>query len=146
MLRDTHVDISACGFRKGYSTQYASYKASPKTAKVSWWNCWNIVNGLIKSLWLCQPWFNNCKARGIWSWQKQFKTHTKLSFLKAKVGSSFSELLEIMLAVPLGSILGPVLFNVFINDLLLFIKEIYLWLCGQYNSVCLWKRFRCHLY
>ena len=40
-----------------------------------------------------------------------------------KVGSSFSEWLEIILAVPQGSILGPILFSVFTNDLLLFIKE-----------------------
>ena len=33
---------------------------------VSWYvlrNCWNIVNGIIKSLWLCQAWFDNCKDR-----------------------------------------------------------------------------------
>ena len=42
---------------------------------------------------------------------------------RVKVGSSLSEWLEIILGVPLGSILGPILFNVFLNDLLLFIKE-----------------------
>ena len=42
---------------------------------------------------------------------------------RVKVGSSFSEWLEIILEIPQGSILGPIHFNFFINDLLLFIKE-----------------------
>ena len=35
---------------------------------------------------------------------------------RVKVGSSFSEWLEIILGILQGSILGPILFNVFIND------------------------------
>ena len=42
---------------------------------------------------------------------------------RVRVGSSYSEWVEIILGVPQRSILEPILFNVFINDLLLFIKE-----------------------
>ena len=42
---------------------------------------------------------------------------------RVKFGSSLSEWLEIILGVPQGSILGPILFNDFFNYLLLFIKE-----------------------
>ena len=42
---------------------------------------------------------------------------------RVKIGSSLNEWLEIILGVIQGSISGPILFNIFINDLLLLIKE-----------------------
>ena len=55
---------------------------------------------------------------------KFIRSYLKGRKQRTKVGSEFSKWLEIKCGIPQGSILGPLLFNIFLNDIFYFIKDI----------------------
>ena len=55
---------------------------------------------------------------------------------RVKVTDTFSSWMEILKGIPQGSLLGPIIFNIFINDLFYFINEAELYNYADDNSLC----------
>ena len=125
---DTFLNKLLCGFRKAHSTQHALFKLLQR------WQKELDNSGLVGTILMDLSKSYDCLPHHliIAKFEAYGLSKSSLSLLldyltsrkqRVKIGSSYSVWNEIKRGASQGSILGPLLFNVFINDIFMFIEK-----------------------
>ena len=126
-----------CGFHKGYSTQYCllakleKWKSAVDKGKsfgallTDLSEAFDCLSHELLLAKLHVYWFGIAALRLIHS----YLTHRRQ---RTKINMSFSSWEEIVFGVPQGSILGPLLFNIFLCNLFFIYVKIFLLVCSVF--------------
>ena len=123
-----YLNTLLCGFRKSYSTQHALFKIIQDFQKeLDSSGCVKVILMDLSKAYDCLPHdliIAKLEAYGLDKNSLSFiYNYLNFRFQRTKIGSNFSEWSQIIEGVPQESIMGPLLFNIHLNDIFLFILK-----------------------